>query len=293
MRKVVNALLKLREQEGNFTSTDIQRAAGIEVDTVSNRTLRRHLNKRGYNFTQCRRKGQLLKEDLTKRLKFAKKYKQYPKEFWQTGIGFYLDGTGWVHKTNPSQHARTARTRTWKKRGESLSLHCTAKGKKEGVGGTMARFMVAISHGRGVIKCVRYAGHVNGEKFAQFVSDHFPDMCNQSVNTDRKLFLQDGDPSQNSACARGAMDSVGCQIFGIPARSPDLNPIENIFHLIGKQLKRDAVANKITQETYVQFCARVKRTVLNFPAEIIDRTIDSMPKRIEMVIQNKGTRTKY
>ena len=68
------------------------------------------------------------------------------KSFWKDGISFYLGGTSWVHKTNPSQHARTLRTRTWKKRGESLSQHCTAKGKKEGVGGKVARLMVAISY---------------------------------------------------------------------------------------------------------------------------------------------------
>ena len=292
-RKLVSALHKLRRTEGNFASTDIQREAGFGEEAVSNRTVRRALNSLGYRFTQCRRKGQLLDEDLTKRLKFAKKCRRLPTNFWQDGISFYLDGTSWVHKTNPSQHARTCRTRTWKKRGESLAQHCTAKGKKEGSGGSVAKFMVAIAYGRGVIKCERYSGSVNGELCADFVRRNFPGMFTASNNTKGRLFLQDGDPSQNSALAKDAMEDVGCRLFRIPPRSPDLNPIENVFHLIGKQLKRDAIRNNLTRETFDEFCNRVKRTVMRFPQETIDRTISSMPRRVALVIKNKGLRTKY
>ncbi len=32
---------------------------------------------------------------------------------------------------------------------------------------------------------------------------------------------------------------MGYLKFSIPPRSPDLNPIENIFHLVGKKRKKD------------------------------------------------------
>ena len=60
------------EDVGDFYSTDVQREAGMEH--VSNRTVRRALNKMpayGYKFIQCRKKGQLVKPDLTKRLRWA------------------------------------------------------------------------------------------------------------------------------------------------------------------------------------------------------------------------------
>ena len=115
-RKLVMAIHKLRESEGDFSSTDIQREAGISEKEMSNRTLRRHLHRMGYGCYQCRRKGVLSKEDLTLRVKFAKKCKRLPSTFWKEGISFYLDGVSFVHKTNPSQHARTTRTRTWRKK---------------------------------------------------------------------------------------------------------------------------------------------------------------------------------
>ena len=71
-----------------------------------------------------------------------------------------------------------------------------------------------------------------------------------------KRFVQDGDPSQNSAAARRAFSQVGAFTFSIPPRSPDLNPIENLFHLVSKQLQKDALDMQITRETFAQFSDR-------------------------------------
>lgn len=46
-------------------------------------------------------KGQLAEDDLKCRLIFARKCKMLPNRFWTKGISFYLDETGWEHKTNP------------------------------------------------------------------------------------------------------------------------------------------------------------------------------------------------
>ena len=295
-RDVERSLIRLREKNnGNLHSTDIQKDAGMEH--VSNMTVRRVLAAKGYKCTQCRRKGQLSKEDLKIRLRFARRCKNLPEHTWTKGISFYLDGTGWVHKANPSKSAKTGRTRTWKKRGESLSLDCLAKGKKEGVNGKQAKFMVAIAYDKGVIGCHQYDGKMNGEKFSQIVKDTFPGLFAKSANRQsanrKKVFLQDGDPSQTSNLAEQTWTSLGYEMFSIPARSPDLNPIENTFHSIGKQIRKDAANRGIEKETYKQFCDRVKRIVLSFNKEEINRTIESMPRRLDAVIKGKGSRTKY
>ena len=43
------------------------------------------------------------------------------------------------------------------------------------------------------------------------------------------MFLQDGDPSQNSKLSKQALKSIGTTKFDIAPRSPDLNPIENVY----------------------------------------------------------------
>ena len=218
------------------------------------------------------------------RERFAKKVlKKVKDEFWTEGISFYFDGVGFVHKTNPHNEGRCSGARNWRKASEGLVY--TSKGKKEGSGGRTANFFVAIAFDRGVICCEQYHATLTGHMFAEFFTDHFSSVFKNSANPRGKLFLQDGDPRQCSKVARQAMDHLGCRMFSIPPRSPDINPIENIFHLVRKQLRDDALRNKITKESFAAFSERIKRTMENFPVETINKTINSMRKRMELIIK--------
>ena len=68
-------------------------------------------------------------------------------------------------------------------------------------------------------------------------------------------------------------------------RSPDLNLIENMFHLIRKKVHEDALVNEINKETFEQFSQRVKKIIKEFSVEIIDKTIESMNKRFKKIIK--------
>ena len=100
--------------------------------------------------------------------------------------------------------------------------------------------------------------------------------------------MQDDDPSQNSKVAQNAFDEVGCKIFSIPTRSADLNSIENMFNIVRRQLKEQAVAQKIVRETFEMFSERIFETLKNFPTEVIDKT-----KRSKMNVKSKGKHIKY
>ncbi|PIK52556.1 putative NLR family CARD domain-containing protein 4 [Apostichopus japonicus] len=79
----------------------------------------------------------------------------------------------------------------------------------------------------------------------------------------------------------------------IPSRSPDLNPIENIFKLLGDQLKYDAIENNIEFETFRAFRSRVVTTLLQMPRAIIDKAIASMGKRMMKSFEEKERELKY
>jgi hypothetical protein len=56
----------------------------------------------------------------------------------------------------------------------------------------------------------------------------------------------DNDPLKTSKVARKAMQKIEAEFHEIPARSPDLNLIENLFHLVKKSLENEAIENNIT-----------------------------------------------
>ena len=100
-------------------------------------------------------------------------------------------------------------------------------------------------------------------------------------------------PIQNCAKARRAFASVKAKLFAIRPRSCDINPIDNVFNLVKRELQRQAIKNYITYEAYEQFTERVKCSLYAMSSDTIDNIISSMNKRLRLIIGNNGKRTKY
>ena len=73
---------------------------------------------------------------------------------------------------------------------------------------------------------------MNGKYFSDFVSSDLIELF--SLGGQQTWFVMDNDPSQRSKAARKAINDSGATLFEIPPRSPDLNPIENLFHIVKK-----------------------------------------------------------
>ena len=169
-RLIVRTLQRLRSERASFSARKIQEETGLF--NVSLKTIYRALRKNGYRYRQSRKKGLLSKDDLKKRLKFARSMKDKPVNFWSTDITFYFDGVGFAHRTNPYAEARAVSSMAWRQPKEGLRI--TTKGRKEGSNGRMANFFVAIAHGRGVVLCKQHDWRITGERFAQFIKENFP-----------------------------------------------------------------------------------------------------------------------
>lgn len=287
--RLVRNIPKLRKCNPNWIARDLFRET--DVRNVSIRTKQRFLNENGYNYSIARKKGVFKVTDKAKRLKFAKEWVHQDDDFWKEGIAFYFDGAGFTHKTNPYDDAIACRGRTWRKRSEGLEEGCTSKGKKEGTGGRQAKFFVAISYDQGVILAHQYE-ILNGESFATFIRENFAALfvkCGKISTT----WLQDGDPSQNSAKSREAQDEVGATLFPIPPRSPEFNPIENVFAFVKKALRDEAIERKLFHETYEEFSLRVKNTLYKTEKETINNIIGSYGRRLTQVILRKGGKINY
>ena len=290
-RRILRHVKSLRLSEGSFTIPRLMQVCGLWNAQISRRTLLNVLHRNGYRFRQTRKKGLLNADDLKKRLLYAKKMAKRPATFWCNDVGFYLDAVSFAHKTNPLDQAKAPRARIYRQKGEGLTFGCTSKGKKEGTGGNYAKFIVGISHGKGVVLCEPYE-KMTGRFFAEFINKHFENAFSiADKGTD--LFVQDGDPSQNSAVAREAMKHVNAQLLKIPARSPDINPIENFFHLLSERLRQDAIQHQYTHESLADFELRIIRTIRVIPQAMIDNTIVSIKNRLLQIIKNRGQRVKY
>ena len=85
-----------------------------------------------------------------------------------------------------------------------------------------------------------------------------------------------------------------CFLFKFPweART-QFSPVDHFLHLVRCKLKSDALALNTTKETLEEFKARIIRTIYCISVDIINRTIASMPARLQQFIDSKGCRIKY
>ena len=290
--RFIRTFHKMRDENPNVKITDV--AKECEIKNVSYRTLIRTLNVAGYRWLKSRRRGLLSVDDRKQRVRYARAaLKKYGKDFWTDDVLLYLDGVSFRHNHRPYHDAICARGKMWRKSKESLKY--TSKGSKNLPGGRTLHLLVGISHSTGVVFAEEYE-KLNGSWFARFAHRTLQKVlmdCALVKNKEKLLFVMDNDPSQRSAIAKDALHEIGAEVVEIPPRSPDLNPIENFFHNIKHSLREGALRHGIIREDYESFKQRVLGTLLQYDPSVIDRTIETMNKRLQSIVKNGGYRTKY
>ena len=237
----------------------------------------------GYAFYNSRKKGVITDKDFQKRRIFARSNPKKGIEYWTKDIAFYLDGVSFVYNGKPLSDVVKLRSRIWRKGQEGLQI--TTKGSKDLAGGRRLHLIVPIGYGRGVI-CAGPYEKMSGEYFARFIRRNFPILFEISGKNEEepKLFVMDNDSSQTSAKAKCALCHAKCKMVQIPARSPDLNPVENVFHILRRQPEGEV--DTITTDSWDEFVSRIKHNLWSIP-------IASMPNRIKLIVKAKGRRIKY
>ncbi|GFW26331.1 putative transposase like protein [Trichonephila clavipes] len=78
-------------------------------------------------------------------------------------------------------------------------------------------------------------------------------------------------------------------LLDCPGNSPGMNPIENIWELMKREVAKDVITNN------TQLLERIIHVCNHHPQmqETVQSCIDSMPRRIEALIAAKGGSTKY
>ena len=105
---------------------------------------------------------------------------------------------------------------------------------------------------------------------------------------DTLYFMQDGAPVHTAKIVKEWFKSKNIEVFDWPPQSPDLNPIENMWHYMKRQLENYDTSSLTKLESALKdvWCR-------GLALEQFVKYADSMPKRIEEVIKNQGGHTSY
>jgi arsenate reductase-like glutaredoxin family protein len=102
-------------------------------------------------------------------------------------------------------------------------------------------------------------------------------------------FMHDSAPCHKAKKVTEFLRNKKIQVLDWPGNSPDLNPIENLWELLKREISKELVTNK---RQLIERLVDVWHRNENIKENCI-KCIESMPQRIEAVIAAKGGVTKY
>ena len=97
---------------------------------------------------------------------------------------------------------------------------------------------------KGIMKSEFYRQSILKDALKPFIDEKYPD---------GHRFQQDNDPKHTSKSTRAFMNEIGINWWPTPAESPDLNPIENLWHEI-----KHFISSKVKPHTKEQLIDGLK-----------------------------------
>jgi hypothetical protein len=222
---------------------------------------------------------QLFKRHRRARLDFALAHQHWTVEDWKRVV--------WSDETKINRLGSDGRKWAWKKSGEGLSDRLVEGTLKFG-GGSLMMWGCMLWEGVG-FSC-KIDGKMDGDLYVAILEDELQNSLDHyGKSTDDIIFQQDNDPKHTCKKAKAWFQDNGFKVLAWPAQSPDLNPIEHLWHHLKRRLGQYEKPPGGIQELW----ERVEVEWEKIDAAACQNLIESMPRRVSAVIKAKGGYTKY
>lgn len=111
-----------------------------------------------------------------------------------------------------------------------------------------------------------------------------------------KIFMYDNAPIHKAHIVRDLLHQLGFYIMVWPPYSPDLNPIENLWSILKREIYRlypELQTAPDTRETLYRLIYAAREAWENIRPQILVSLSETMPNRVQAIIQADGWYTEY
>jgi len=155
---------------------------------------------------------------------------------------------------------------------------------KHGGGNVMVWGCVAAG---GVGQMVFIDEKMNKNMYKDILSQNLiPSALKLGLNPKSFLFQQDNDPKHSSYLVQEWL-VYHCKQLKTPPQSPDLNPIEHVWDILEKRIRKHVISSKESLKTALM------TEWDQIGANETENLVKSMGRRLQAVIDAKGGPTKY
>jgi len=244
---------------------------------ISAATIRRNLNKVGLTACIPRKKPAMTETHRQARLEWAHEHENWGAKKWRRVL--------FSDESTFTQFQQGRQGKVWREPGEQLNPDCIAVTVKHS---PSRMFWGSFCwHGLGTI--VPLKGSATGQTHVKIINDYVVPTLHEYFPRGNGIFQEDNAPPHRSKVAVAARENAKIKTLGWPAQSPDLNPIENLWSEMKVMVRRRTPPppNLEVLEKYV------KEAWEDIPLEYYKKLVESMPRRIEAVIDANGHSISY
>mgnify|MGYP003222458729 FL=1 len=273
-RRDVSALTRnlLRDRR---QSLDQLAQYGNGVQPLAKSTVLRVLKRIGYARLPAINKPMLMKRHRSARLKWARAHRNWTVEDWSRVI--------WSGESGCHLGSYSTKDTLWRLPHEHLDpfvLHGTHVQNRSYVG----YWAFVSKDGVGTIYVLPHGTTMKSANYQDIIENYLLPHYESGY-----IFQQDNARYHTTSCVSKFLSDHNVTVMEWPSQSPDLNPIENIWHILNL-----AIDKRIPNvHSYERLGEVVCEEWEKIDKKVVINCIESMPKRCAEVIKNHGGSTKY
>ena len=275
-RRIDQAIVRKATNDPTLSVSEI---GATTCPTVSRSTVWRRLKENGFISRKRPTTIDLTERHKKNRLDWAMRHCHWRDLQWKKVV--------WSDEASVRLRGKDGRLRIWITSGQKIPEDLKQP-VRQGGGGWLLVWGAIWIGGRSDLVILKET--MNSERYLRILEKQIYPISFQLGNPSTDwIYMDDNAPPHRSSMVKEFKKNTDLRTIDWPAMSPDLNPIENVWSILKRNIRKKMKPNDNMEKLELL----LRKEWNDLKQSTIDNLIICMPTRIRMVIENCGSTTKY